>query len=476
MSPLRGTKVVELTGPFGRSCTRFLGSLGAEVTKVFAAGLGVRIPDTPFSRREDADKRRIDLNFEAAEDVARFRALLQDADFLVKVLDLSWALVGSLTTKALAYHGAHVVKVESATRPCLTRTDAQVSISTRTSFDDKPWFVHLNTGKHSLRLNLRHPRAREVIDPLLAWADVGVENFSPGTLDKLGLDYGTLQQMRPDLNMVSGSVYGQTGPRAHDWGVDGTGAALSGRMLLTGYPDRAPVTPGAVPYGDVVMPPFMVAALAAALARRHERGHGCHIDAAMVEICAQQTGEALLSAQLASARTRRGNRDPHALHQGVYPTRGDDRWIALSLFSDADWQRLVALFPGELSEPAALTTIDERGRDALDRRLAAVTARFIAEDLMHTLQAKGIAAGVLQDAADLLEHDPQLASRGALVVVEHPQLGRFAHQRTPYVLSRSSVPLQTAPLLGQHTELVCRTLLGLDEAHVRALAADGLFF
>ena len=112
----------------------------------------------------------------------------------VKVLDFSWALVGSFTTKNFADHGATVIKVESSTRLCLSRIEAQVAASRRGAFDDKPWFIHMNTSKLGLRLNMKHPRWREVIDPLIDWADVVVENFSPGTMASLGLDYATLRQ------------------------------------------------------------------------------------------------------------------------------------------------------------------------------------------------------------------------------------------------------------------------------------------
>ena len=165
----------------------------------------------------------------------------------VRVLDFAWALVGSITTKILGDLGADVIKVESRTRPCLSRIDVQVSVSKPGDFDDKPWFAHLNTSKRSLALDMKRPESREVLEPLLDWADVVVENFSPGTMAKLGLDYDRLVQRNPGLVMVSGSVYGQTGPLAQEWGVDGTGAALSGRTGLTGWPDRDPVIPGAVP-------------------------------------------------------------------------------------------------------------------------------------------------------------------------------------------------------------------------------------
>jgi crotonobetainyl-CoA:carnitine CoA-transferase CaiB-like acyl-CoA transferase len=147
----------------------------------------------------------------------------------VRILDFSWALVGSITTKILGDLGADVIKVETRSRPCLSRLDVQVSVSRADDFDDKPWFAHLNTSKRSLAIDLKRPESRQVINPLLDWADAVVENFSPGTMDKLGLGYAQLSQRHPDIVMASGSVYGQTGPMAGEWGVDGTGGALSGR-------------------------------------------------------------------------------------------------------------------------------------------------------------------------------------------------------------------------------------------------------
>ncbi|MGH8217950.1 MAG: CoA transferase, partial [Steroidobacteraceae bacterium] len=243
----------------------------------------------------------------------------------VRVLDFSWALVGSITTKTLGDLGAEVVKVESRSRPCLSRIDVQVSASRQGEFDDKPWFAHLNSSKRSLALDLKRPESRTVIEPLVRWADIVVENFSPGTMAKLGLAFDDLQRLHPGLILVSGSVYGQTGPLAQEWGVDGTGGALSSRTLLTGWPDRDPVIPGAVPYGDVIVPYAMAAAATAALAQRRAGGQGAHIDASMYEICAQQMFEALVQAQTGRAPQRRGNADPWVFHQGVYPVAGEDR-------------------------------------------------------------------------------------------------------------------------------------------------------
>ena len=382
----------------------------------------------------------------------------------VRVLDFSWALVGSITTKVLGDLGADIVKVESRSRPCLSRLDVQVSRSTATSLDDKPWFAHLNTSKRSLALDMKKPESHEVIDPLLEWADVVVENFSPGTMRKLGLDYATLSKRRPSLIMVSGSVYGQTGPLAEAWGVDGTGAALSGRTLLTGWPDRSPVIPGAVPYGDVIVPYVMAAATCAALTHRSRTGRGCHVDASMYEICVQQMRDAIIAAQRGSRPVRTGNLDARVFHQDVYPTSGDDRWIAITCHSSAQWMRLCQLANLRATEPGQAT-----------HALRQWTAAHHEQDLTERLQSAGIAAAPVQDIEDLIERDPQIASRGALVTLDHAVLGPFGHMRTPVTFSRSPVEPFRAPSLGEHSREIAKTLCGLPTERIEALEALGVF-
>ncbi len=383
----------------------------------------------------------------------------------VRVLDFSWALVGSITTKTLGDLGAEIIKIESRTRPCLSRIDVQVAASKAGNFDDKPWFAHLNSSKKSVALDMKRPESRELIEPLLRWADVVVENFSPGTMAKLGLDYKSLTLHNPGIVMVSGSVYGQTGPLAPEWGVDGTGAALSGRTYLTGWPDRDPVIPGAVPYGDVIVPYVMAAATAAALQHRREQGRGCHIDASMYEICVQQMYDAIAKVQTSTAPQRTGNAAADAFHQGVYPLQDADRWIAISCSTHEEWQRLCRLAGLEATEHPATS----------DRSLAHWTSAHSGEALMSALQAAGIAAGLVQDIEDLTENDPQLKFRGALTRLDHPLLGPFGHVRTPMTFSRSTPAPFRAPRLGEHSSAVARDIAGLDEARILELQQAGVF-
>jgi len=372
----------------------------------------------------------------------------------VRVLDFAWALVGSITTKTLGDLGAEVVKIESRTRPDLARLDVQVSASQHGNLDDKPWFAHLNSSKRSVTLNLKRPGAWDVLRPLIEWADVVVENFSPGTMAKLGLGYDDLAAINPGVMMVSGSVYGQTGPLAAEWGVDGTGGALSGRTYLTGYEGGDPVIPGAVPYGDVIVPFVMAACTGAALQARRESGRGCHIDASMYEICVQQMRPFLARAQAGERPQRSGNADPSVFDQGVYPAFGEDRWVAISLFDEAERDKLLAITGPDV---AAWTQVRE------DHAIAA------------ELQAAGIAAGAVQDCEDMIELDPQLAARGALVELDHPLLGPFGHIATPIRFSDDRLEPFRAPRMGEHVREVATQICGLDPAHVDRLEAEGVF-
>lgn len=396
----------------------------------------------------------------------------------VKVLDFGWALVGSLCSKLLADFGADVIKVESALRPCLSRIDKQVSVSKRGELNDKPWFSHFNSSKLSLQINIKHPRVREILDPLIDWANVIVENFSPGTMEGLGLDYRSIKKRRPDIIMVSGSVFGQSGPYAKNWGVDGTGAALAGRMAMTGWPERDPVTPS-VPYGDVVLPFFMVATVSAALEYKKQSGIGQHIDASMYEVCAQQLSESIVNTQTTnSTQERMGNQSASKLFQGVFPSKaeqGENKWIAISIDDEAQWHTLQSLVPELSNSTSELRSMDKKQISGIEKNIAKWTIQFNRYELMDRLQTQGIAAGAVQDIADTFERDPQLQQRNYLAVLKHPILGEFGHQSPPLTLSRTPAKVKLAPAMGEHVETICKEILQLDDQVYQSLQADDVF-
>jgi benzylsuccinate CoA-transferase BbsF subunit len=400
----------------------------------------------------------------------------------VKVLDFGWALVGALTGRYLGDHGADVVRVESSTRPDFSRIDKGypgLKPSAANNLDDKPWFAQLNVSKYSMALNLKHPRAREVVTRLVKWADVVNENYTPGTMEKLGFGYEQLKKLNPGIIMVSGSVYGQTGRLAREWGIDGTGVALSGRLALTGWADRAPVMPSSGIYGDYILPIINASAVVAALIRRRKTGKGEHIDASMFEVCSQQIAPALLDWQAnGRIQTRTGNRVSNAAPHGVFPCMGEDRWCAIAVFTSEEWESFKQVLgnPAWISEQRFSTLeLRKEHEDELEQLVSEWTQKHTAEEVMENMQKAHIASGVVQNGQDILEKDPHLKDRGLLAQLTHPVLGTFGHQSTPFKLSKTPSTLRAAPGLGEHTDFVCTNFLGMTDEEFVDLAGDGVF-
>jgi len=201
--------------------------------------------------------------------------------------------------------------------------------------------------------------------------------------------------------------------------------------------------------------PFVMAACtAAALQSRRESGRGCHIDASMYEICVQQMRPYLAAAKAGERPQRAGNADPGVYFQEVFPAAGDDRWVAISLADETELSRLKAL----------------TGDD-----IAGWTAAREDHAIVADLQALGLAAGVVQDCQDMIERDPQLATRGALVTLDHPLLGPFGHIATPIRFSRDAPAPFRAPRMGEHCREVAATICALDAARIDHLETTGVF-
>ncbi len=397
----------------------------------------------------------------------------------VKVLELAWALVGALTGKQLADHGAIVVRIESRKRLDFARLDKRNNSAEANNVDDKPSFCYYNTSKYGLTLDLKHPQSREVIDRLISWADVVTENFTPGTVKKLNLDYEYMKSKKPDIIMLSGSVYGQTGPLSRTWGIDGTGSALSGRADLTGWPDREPTIPSVVPYGDHVLPIFNALAIVAALDYKRRTGRGQYIDASMFDVCVQQIAPALFDWEAnRHLQSRSGNRIPGAAPHGVFPCLGEDRWCAIAVFTEEEWKGFCNVLGNStwVNRPEFQSlSLRKQNEDELEKLIADWTMNYPAEEIMQKMQASGVAAGVVQNARDLVENDPQLRHRGFIKQIYHPVLGTFGHPTPAYKFSKTKAQLRSAPCLGEHTECVCTRLLGMSDEEFINLFLNDVF-
>jgi benzylsuccinate CoA-transferase BbsF subunit len=367
-----------------------------------------------------------------------------------------------------------VVKIESRQRPDFLRTLRDDGSG---KLDGSLFFACLNPNKLSAGLNMKDPRAIALAKRLIGWADVVIENFAPGVMQKWGLDYESLRAASPGLIMISTCLWGQTGPERAYPGFGGQGSALAGFNYLTGWPDRAPLGPfGTIT--DSLSPRYGAVAIAAALLYRARTGRGAYIDLSQVETGIYGLGEWLLGYSVSGHSFGRiGNRSPHAAPHGVFPCAGDDRWIALAVHSDDDWQRLVRAMgaPGWATEPA-LATLDGRLRevDAIERRLSEWTVGQDADALASELQAAGLDAAAVEDMQDLLK-DPQLAHRGHFHALEHPVIGKHVVEANGMRFSDSPMRFtRPAPLLAADSKDVYCTFLGLSEAEFDELAAAGV--
>jgi len=393
----------------------------------------------------------------------------------LRILELGAGAAGPMATRYFAEQGATVVRLESSKRPDFLRL-LRIAPDDPSGLERSPMFALLNPGKRSVALNLQEPEAQALALELVRWADVVLENFSPGVMDRFGLGAERLLAEKPELVVVSSCLFGQTGPQRAYPGFGGQGSAIAGFNALTGWPDREAIGPFAT-ITDSLSPRYAAVLIAAALLARRRTGRGQHIDVSQIEAGVYSLSEMIVRCSANGEVVKRaGNRDERAAPHGIYPCLGDDAWIAISVCGDAEWGALVAAMDGPAwAADARFASADARraNADELDAKIAAWTREFGAWHLMAGLQNAGVAAGVVQNAHEVLR-DPQLAHRHHFVTIEHPVLGPLIHERSGFRLAEHSGHFDcAAPLLGEHTEAVLGAV-GRSPAAVRDLVARGV--
>jgi crotonobetainyl-CoA:carnitine CoA-transferase CaiB-like acyl-CoA transferase len=392
----------------------------------------------------------------------------------LRVLDLTTSYAGPLVGRTLANFGATVVKVESAQRPDLARTAPPFLGE---GYETSAAYAHTNAGKWSLALDLSRGEAgagelaRATLRDLAAWADLIVDAYAPGALDRMGLDRTTLSEINPRAVVLQTTMLGQTGPLSDVPGYGNMATALTGFFATTGWPDRGPVGPVGA-YTDMISPRFAAAVALAALHRQRRTGQGLWIDLGQGEACLQLLTLGFLDTQ-ANGRSweAMGNDDHFSTPHGVYPAAGEDRWVALSCADDDQWRALA----GELGRPdlAGLDADARRARRSeLDEAVGRWTAGLDPGAAQERLQSVGVAAHQVQNSPECLT-DPQLAARGGWTVeAPHPIMGHLPVGAPPIRLSRTPGRITGAgPTLGQHTFEVLHDLLGYDTDRIAELAA-----
>ncbi|MEM9464373.1 MAG: CoA transferase [Actinomycetota bacterium] len=390
----------------------------------------------------------------------------------LKVADLTWMAAGPIITRELANHGATVVHAETMTRVDTMRWLPPYHDNEFTTESGIP-AANVNQSKLGLACNYAVPEARAVVERLIDWADVVVENFRPGMAARHGFGWEQVHDRNPAVVMLSTSMRGQTGPEATLTGFGLQGGALAGYVDITGWPDRAPIAPWGA-YTDFVSPRFAQAALIAALRHRDRTGVGQYIDLSQNEAGIHHLAP-LIGEHAATGRIleRPGTAAEAGAPSGVFAGAGTERYLVVSAIDDRHFAAAVEVCDS-LAPFAGLGSADRhRARAAIDAAFAAWMADRDVFATQAALLEAGCPASVSLRATDLIR-DPQLTHRGFFTPLDHPVIdARYDGPVTIFSATPSS-PTRAGPTIGEHNEAVLKDVLGFTDDEITDLAIAGV--
>ncbi len=392
----------------------------------------------------------------------------------IRVIDMTHDQAGPSCTQMLAWLGAEVIKIEQP-----TKGDRGRSLQADDSGLDSYFFLLLNTCKKSITLNLKQSEAKEIFFTLIDQADILVENYGPGVMERLGLGYEVISQRNPRLVYASVKGFGSFGPYSDYKCFEPVAQATSGAMSVTGWPDQPPTLNG-VNVGDSGTGMHTAIGILAALVQRQQTGHGQRVEVAMQEAVLNLT-RVKFTQQLTRGEplARLGNGTASGGFAGTLRCApgGPNDFVYLMLPPDnpAMFESVAhAMGRDDLLTDPRFNTPQSRveHREALQNILEAWTASQDKHAVMHALAQVGAVCGAVLDTAEVLEN-PHLRERGMVVEVDHPTRGRYPMIACPVRLSDSPVDLKPAPLHGEHTSDVLMALAGCSTEDIERLRATG---
>jgi len=383
----------------------------------------------------------------------------------VTVVDFTRVLSGPYCTMLLADMGARVIKIEHPDRGDDTRGWGPPFQGSESAY-----FLSVNRNKESVTLDLKSPDAAEIVEKLLSKADVLVENFRPGTMARLGLAYAALAERHPRLVYCSISGFGQTGPRRAQAGYDAVMQGEGGLMSITGDADGSPYRLG-VAISDIVSGMFAAQGITLALLARERSGRGQLVDIGMLDATAALlTYQAAICFATGTPPKRLGNRHPTIVPYETFAVADGEMVVAVG--NDDQWRRFCQeIGSPELAADARFATNRLRVENYAELRplMAGRLASRTREQWLHDFQKAGVPSGAVRDVGEVLQ-DPQLAARNMIESVAHSALGSVRVMGTPIKLSETPGSVRSGPpTLGQHTDHVLRSDLGLSDTRIQEL-------
>ncbi|MDY6835030.1 MAG: CoA transferase [Chloroflexota bacterium] len=396
----------------------------------------------------------------------------------LRVLDFGWVWAGAVVGQILGDMGAEVIKVESRRRLDPARQGRPI-VGDVPDPEQNPLFHNVNRGKLSTTLDLTHPRSRPLVKRLIEISDILVENMTPEGIEKLSLDYERVKEINPSIIMLSYPVAGSYGPFRNIRGYAPTATSLSGIDSLVGYPGEPALGMGGF-YGDPNVGLHGAVSVLSALWHRKKTGEGQYIDLSMWEAAVCTIGEAIMEYTMnGRILGSQGNVSINAAPSGVYPCKGDDKWICIVVKTEEEWNNLCqAMENPSWANEERFSDLYQRvqNQEALNELMSQWTIHYDHYELAESLQQKGVAATPCLNTEDRFL-DQRFNERENYVFVEHPVLGSEPVYGIPYKLSETPGQVkERAPLMGEHNDYVFGELLRLSPEEIEKLKQNKVIY
>ena len=395
----------------------------------------------------------------------------------IRVLDLTQFEAGPSCTEALAWLGAEVVKIEN---PHGGEAGRSLLHGASNNGHDSWYFLLFNANKKSVTINLKSERGLALVKEMAKRADIMVENFAPGAIERLGLGYDAVRNVNPGIIYAQLKGFGTGGPYEKYLAFDMIAQATGGVMSITGDADGPPLKPG-VTLGDTGTGMLLAISILGALYRRRATGQGEHVEIAMQDAMLQYIRVALSSQATQKAAAKRNGAkilSGFAVPSGTYPCKpggaNDYVYVYTSRTNPSHWRRLLEVIGRkDLIGDARFDTAAARlgHEQEVDEMISAWTRQHNKREAMRILGDAGVPAGAVFDTMELTE-DADFERRGIMQTMQHPTAGAFKMPGWPVRFAGRTPKVETAPLLGQHTHAILGEWLGLDANEIEQLGND----
>jgi len=393
-----------------------------------------------------------------------------------RIADLTNVIAGPVATRILGHMGAEILKVELPWGRAIGNIAMHGEDEEGRAYNKVGTFNEVNRAKKSIAIDLTHATGKEVFKEIVNVSDIVIQNYSPRVMGNLGLTYEDLRAVKPDIIMVSMPALGLEGPWSNYISFGPGTDALGGLSSITGYKNGRPHKPGNF-YADHNSGFHVATGIMAALFRRYKTGEGQHLEIVLREATMSVIGEYFIEYQFTGKEPKRiGNDHPVFYPHGIFRCKGDDSWIAISVESNQEWQTLCEVIEStELKNDNNLTEVSSRrlNREKIELEITDWTKSKSNKEAMDLMQTRGIRAGIVAKASDILS-DAHVSERNYLDTVEHPDAGEYTSPGLPFKFTRSSTNLGVrAPMFSEHTLPILSDLLARDMSTIDSLIEKG---